>query len=799
MQHRQPCPALFNLQDKSPMLPIKSGIRHKIIFSILSLVITTTLIFAVVTYSRTKTVLQAEIQKHGIDVVKTFSQMASTYIFENDYVTLLDNARELIQESDILEITALDVNGKVWISTDRHSKKHITIDLFYQDIINKMVIGHRKIERDHQKIIEFVSPIAAIGKTAYLLKIEISLKNMEKQAAQRINEIILITIGMILLATVFGIFLSRLLTQPLDRLVTGTKEISQGNFGYEIPITSRDEIGELTVSFNRMTTIIKQELSKRKEIETKIKRAHDELEQRVEERTRELKKEVEVRLVTEEKYRKLVQASPVPIIVYDMQGNTIYINPAFTHVFGWELNELQGKKINYVPEEEMPKTLEMLKLIRQGKRYSEFETKRYTKDKKLLDVNICFDVWRGHDGLPEGSVVMIHDLTKRKQLESALFQSRKMEAIGTLAGGIAHDFNNILSGIMAFSQLAVRHLDDPDRAKKDIRFITENSKRAARLIQQILTFSRKTEYQKQPIELYAIVKDALELVRSSIPAIIEIKEQLKSKAPVLADPTQMHQVLINLCTNAYHAIGDKNGTITVKLEETSLPERDRPQTGKLSYGTYLKLEVSDTGNGMERAVLEKAFDPYFTTKETGKGTGFGLALVRAIVEEHDGLVTADSIVSEGSSFTVYLPVIKDSEDTHSTELSIGECIGGSEAIMVVDDNQPIREALEDLLSDCGYQVSIFENGIQAFETFKKDPDRFDLVITDMSMPGMAGSELAEKLLAARKDLPIILCTGYNETLTEEKAARIGIRKYIQKPVSNEKITRLIREVLEKRI
>ena len=374
---------------------------------------------------------------------------------------------------------------------------------------------------------------------------------------------------------------------------------------------------------------------------------------------------------------------------------------------------------------------------------------------------------------------------------------KNIEAIGTLAGGIAHDFNNILSGILGYAQLAEMNLDNSIKAKGHMAQIVKGAQRAAGLIQQILTFSRQTEYEKHPLSLYLVVKEALKLLRSSIPTSIEINEEIVSKARVLADPTQMHQVIMNLCTNAYHAMGETGGVLTVKLDEVDISNtRDVFEHG-MNNGRYLELEIIDTGLGMDKKTLLKAFDPYFTTKEVGKGTGFGLALVHAIVEEHEGYIKVKSSVGQGSSFYVYLPVVKPEAD-HSANLKEEKSLqGGTEKIMVVDDEEDIRLVFQEFLIEYGYSVQTFENGLKAFETFEKDPEQFDLIATDMTMPQMTGDELAGKLLKIRQGIPIILCTGYSETISEAKILEISIRKYLQKPVSNKELAGLIREILDK--
>ncbi|MCK5098668.1 MAG: response regulator, partial [Desulfobacteraceae bacterium] len=344
-----------------------------------------------------------------------------------------------------------------------------------------------------------------------------------------------------------------------------------------------------------------------------------------------------------------------------------------------------------------------------------------------------------------------------------------------------HDFNNILSGIFGYSELAEINIENPEKAKENISQIVKGAQRATELVHQILAFSRQTEYQKQPLQFNNIVKEVLKLLRPSIPATIDIKENIISRATVLADPSQMHQVIMNLCTNAYHAMGEKGGVLTVKLSEIEILESDSLPDLKLLPGIYLKLEVKDTGCGMDKKTLEKAFDPYFTTKKEGKGTGFGLALVQAIVEEHNGYVNAYSEVDQGSIFNVYFPIVEKTDppiEKQKKEI----LIMGTEKIMVVDDEEDIRMGTQELLESCGYQVSSFCNGLEAFQEFEKTPYEFDLIITDMTMPKMTGLELSTKILNIRKDMPIILSTGYYENLTKDMVHRAGIRKYIQKPV-----------------
>jgi len=372
-----------------------------------------------------------------------------------------------------------------------------------------------------------------------------------------------------------------------------------------------------------------------------------------------------------------------------------------------------------------------------------------------------------------------------------------MEAIGTLAGGIAHDFNNILSGVFGYSQLAQIHIENTKEVDKYLKRIIECGQRASKLIRQILTFSRQTQHQKQYLNLYIILKEAIKLLRSTLPATIEIKENIISKAYIFADPTQMHQVIMNLCTNAYHAMSQTGGILAIDLKEINISDIRDTLNLDIPFGRYIELIISDTGQGMDEITLEKAFEPYFTTKARGKGTGLGLSLVHAIVDEHQGYITVESAVGKGTFFSLYFP-IKTENDDKACDSNPQENINlkGTGKILLVDDERDILFTTRKILNHSGYDVVVFENGINALDAFNASPGTFDLIITDMAMPKMTGIELAEKIIQIRDDIPIILCTGYNDSLSKKRANEIGISRYVQKPVASRKLLTIIQEELQ---
>lgn len=401
-----------------------------------------------------------------------------------------------------------------------------------------------------------------------------------------------------------------------------------------------------------------------------------------------------------------------------------------------------------------------------------------------------------------GAIESIRDITEQKQnelekekLRNHLIQAQKMEAIGTLAGGIAHDFNNILSAILGYTEMARDALPSDSFAGESLNKVLEASHRAATLVKQILAFSRQTDLERVPLKPARIVKEAINLLRPSLPSTIVIKQQIDATVKTIcANPTQVHQILINLCTNASHAMEQTGGILEITLKDCELSPNDLQQQPEVHPGSFVVLSVSDTGTGIDPGIWGKIFDPYFTTKEVGKGTGMGLSIVHGIVTSYGGFITRENNIGTGTIFHVFFPA--NTQEIASEVKPVVTVPGGNERILLLDDEQMLAELGGTMLERLGYEVTILTSSEEALSVFQRQPDRFDAVVTDQTMPGLTGLNLARRMLQIRPDLPIILCTGYSALITEEQVIAEGIRGFIMKPLTTEKIAKLLRKVLE---
>ncbi|MBU1564731.1 MAG: transporter substrate-binding domain-containing protein [Proteobacteria bacterium] len=433
--------------------------------------------------------------------------------------------------------------------------------------------------------------------------------------------------------------------------------------------------------------------------------------------------------------------------------------------------------------------------MKTGKKF-DLELQGNTSKGRLIWVRVI-----GHPVFNDGKCVKMRgtfqDITDKKRMLENMLQSQRLESIGVLAGGISHDFNNILSAILGFTELALENESANSQLRDDLQEIYAAGRRAKELVQQILTFSREKYQTPCPLSVPVIVNDAVRLLRATFPAtismVIDAEENVR---PVLADPIQLQQAIMNICTNACQAMEGKGGALTIKVQETVASESLLEEQPHLSPGAYIALKIQDTGIGIMAERLGLIFDPYFTTKHLGDGTGLGLAVTYGIVREMRGAIIVESEPGQGSIFTVFLPVVdQELREIPSADPETPCLPGGTERILIVDDELPILKLTSRVLEEHGYTVTTAENGVVALEKFKNDPQAYDLVISDVSMPTLSGDQLAKAMLTIRPDLPILLASGYSKTVTEETALQDGVKGLLQKPVSEESLLRAVRQVL----
>ena len=510
--------------------------------------------------------------------------------------------------------------------------------------------------------------------------------------------------------------------------------------------------------------------------------------------------------MSENRFRAITTHALDSIFIKDDSRKYCFVNPAMLQFFNCKEEDIIGKKpedlfdahsaaiINSVDDRsfngENVNEIKSLIINNQKKVFHTIQVPMEIKEGKVVSIS----------GIVRDITDMIEAQEQKEKLEAQLFQAHKLEAIGTLAGGIAHDFNNILSIILGNIELAQ---DSINLDHDDHQYLNEASSaciRAKELVQQILQSSRKGHPEKIEMMITPLMKELIKLLRASLPKSIEIESNVYTDSElILGNPTQIHQVLLNLCTNAAQSM-ENGGTLTIDMKRTTLNGNTDNCLAlhHLPIGDYVMISIHDTGCGIDQNIMDRIFDPYFTTKEIGKGSGIGLALVYGIVKNHNGAVTVDSTIGQGSVFNVYFPLISQNDNVENKHMSeSSEYIPtGNERVLIIDDEIMILDFLKILLEKLGYHVECLKNPLEALQVFKNNPLDYDLVLTDLSMPHLSGTSLSTELLSIRPDIPIILCTGFNETVSNTIITEIGIKKLLVKPLTKKQLAQGIRDVLD---
>jgi len=492
----------------------------------------------------------------------------------------------------------------------------------------------------------------------------------------------------------------------------------------------------------------------------------------------------------------VIEQAAEGITITDKTGIIQYTNPAFERISGYTRDEMIGQNHRILKNSTHNGGFpaEMRDILARGEVWSGHMINE-KKDGTTYKVEVSVSPIRDKTGAIMHYVAIERDVTHEAELETQLLQAQKMEAIGTLAGGIAHDFNNILAAIMGYAEMALYDVPEGTQGRRNLEQVLKAGYRGKDLVKQIITFSRRSEQERRPMRVSPIAKETLKLLRASLPATIEIRQNIETQSGmVLADPTQIHQVLMNLCSNAAYAMREKGGVLEIRLSDVDISSDGAVSHLELDPGPYLKLTVNDTGHGMDRATIERIFDPFFTTKKPGEGTGMGLAVVHGIVKSCGGAIVVDSDPGKETTFEVFFPRIEG--DSLKEADFAAPMATGNERILFVDDEEDLVDMAQQMLERLGYSVVAKTSSLEALEVFKAQPDQFALVITDQTMPHMTGADLAKELMRIRPDIPIILCTGFSEVISAEEAKTLGIREFVMKPFATREIAEITRHVLD---
>jgi PAS domain S-box-containing protein len=759
--------------------------------------------------------------------------IASGLASECEYGLLIGN-RPLLQQAvvkvlsqpDVVSATVLDQSGKIMASAG-----HFKLDPSKQARAELVTRTEQEISMDLQTeavaggVEEFLVPIRLqpesvsvqelseetggqparqVGQKLGLVQLDVSHASTMLRVQQARRAATLITIAVVLGALLFCVWMVRRTVRPLRDLVRGTEHLATGNLDVRVAITTNDEIGDLSHGFNKMAEALQQShleiLDYQRNLERRVANATAELKntnvQLLAEIAERKRAEGELR-ETSRNLQAIIQTSPVAIMEMDSKGYVSMWNPASERVFGWSEEEVLGKFLPIIADDQRMEFEALRRRLIGGERLVGVETSRRRKDGKRVEVSISAAPLYGSDGTVTGIIGVIADMTEHKRLEEQFLQSQKVEAVGRLAGGVAHDFNNILTAIVGYSQLTMYRMAESDPLRANIEEINKAADRAAGLTRQLLAFSRKQILVQKVFDLNSVVANLDKMLRRVIGEDIDFVTKL---APDLgrtkADPGQIEQVMLNMAVNARDAM-PQGGKLTIETGNVRLDEDYARQHVDVVPGEYVMLAFSDNGTGMTPDVMKRIFEPFYTTKGIGKGTGLGLATCFGIVKQSGGHITVYSEVGQGTTFKVYLPRVLEELKAETVSQTTGVDVGGHETILLVEDDIAIRELNASVLRKYGYNVLVAKDGQEALSVAECLHGKgLDLVFTDVVMPQMGGRELADRLHAMYPDLKVLFCSGYTEDAIVHRGVLASGIDFLQKPFSPTVLAAKVHEVIK---
>jgi two-component system cell cycle sensor histidine kinase/response regulator CckA len=695
-------------------------------------------------------------------------------------------ADDYIQKlSDVLAVPVWNYNDEQITKVGNGFLENALVDeIWIRDLSGQTLFHSSRTQGDHPRV-ERMLPIAYNNQKLGEVSLSMSLSDYRQQSKGLRNTILLILAGslaVILIAT--GLLLRITMRKPINILLQGMDRLARGDYDYRFEEIQHVELSGIADRFTTMASEIKSREASLQELNRNLQ---DEI---------DVRKHAEAIIRdSEAKSLALLDALPDTVFQVNREGRIIDFKgtpgdgfPGRPAVMGRDLAavlpahaaEALMQKLNMALKTQSPQIQEYSIQTPTGEAH--FEA-------RLVAVGETLAV-----GVVRNITQKIHADQEKTRLEADLRQAHKMEAVGTLAGGIAHDFNNILAAIMGYVEIAKINLADRPDAMSNLDKVLAATERAKTMVNQILAFSRKSEPSRKPVSLGQAVKDALDLLRSSIPKTIEFQVSLDAKNDIiLGDSTQIQQVLMNLCTNAAHAMEEKGGILSVATKSLTLTAADLAQQPGTTPGPHVQVSVTDTGHGIPENIRDRIFDPYFTNKSPGKGTGMGLAVVHGIVRNHGGAIHMDSTPGVGTMFSVQFPLIDESAAPRHRDA--GDLPKGSERVFFVDDEPELVDIAAQMLNHLGYRVTTFSDPREALAAFEEDPERVDLVITDLTMPHMTGTRLVASLQELRPGIPILLCTGYSDTVSADSARGMGISGFMMKPLSIHDMAAAIRRAL----